>query len=200
MKVTSDPVVPDVSNSSIEILPQGAESSTTVASVEPVAEVSPAAANGHVEYIDPCVDKAVEQLKNVAGEDTIVHDIPDGEPLFMFSTLVGKTRPLTCFYDSGASHLLLKEGVPQNELDSVQIRKGPIPVSAVGGTEVYMTGEWAVLMEKSDESRQIMIGVTAENLTIDFPKVPLDEALKDNEHERQPANIRHADQTPRCEK
>ena len=47
------------------------------------------------------VTSVAEKLIDVAGEDTVVHDDIQGEPMFMFSYAVGKTRPVCVFYDDG---------------------------------------------------------------------------------------------------
>lgn len=120
---------------------------------------------------DPCIDQATEKLISVAGPDVIVHGVPDGDPLFMFSHAVGKTRGVNVFYDSGCSHMMLKESIPGVELDAVMIRKGPLNISAAGGVTVPVNHEWAVTMVRSDGSRQIMVGVSADNLTANFPTV-----------------------------
>ena len=127
--------------------------------------------------MDP-VSSAAEKLINDAGPDVIVHNIPSGEPLFMFSSAVGKTRPVTVFYDSGCSHVMFKEGI-QKELDSVVVRKGPISISAAGNVTVEVNDEIAVTMERTDGSRQIMVGVTADELTTEFPMLDVTEAHKE---------------------
>ena len=129
--------------------------------------------------VDDKVSQAAEKLKESAGADTIVHDLPPGCPLFMFSHARGKTRPINVFYDNGCSHMMLKEGVPGKELDAVMTRRGPITISAAGDTVVQVNHEWCVMMEKADGSKQIMVGVSADNLTSEFPQIPLADAHKD---------------------
>ena len=53
----------------------------------------------------------------VNGSEVI--DAPEGEPLFLFSSAVGKTRPINVFYDKGCSHVVFCNGVPRHELVSV---------------------------------------------------------------------------------
>ena len=122
--------------------------------------------------------EAAEKLREDAGPDVIVHPLPPGEPLFMFSSTVGKTRPLNVFYDSGASHLMIKEAAVK-ELDAVMIQKGPLTINAAGDTVVTVNDEYLVTMEKTDGSKQIMIGVSANMLTSDFPLISTKEAHKD---------------------
>ena len=145
---------------------------------------------GPIEATDPAVSanlcnnetnfsEAVEQLKSVAGDNTIVHPIPEGEPVFMFSQFMGKTRPCNIFYDSGCSHVMVRQDVCDHELDAVLVKRGPIPVATAGDTTVYVNHEYAFLMEKSDGSKQVMHGVTADSLTAVFPTVSLVEAHKE---------------------
>ena len=49
--------------------------------------------------------KATKKLKAVV-EGIKVMEVPKGEPLFLFSSAVGKTRPINVFYDKGCSHVV----------------------------------------------------------------------------------------------
>ena len=82
-----------------------------------------------------CIKEATEKLKDVA-RGTKVFEVPEGEPLFLSSYAVGKTRPLTIFYDKGCSHVVLREGLPNKELNAVMTRKGPLTINGVGDTLV----------------------------------------------------------------
>ena len=44
--------------------------------------------------------EATEKLRQVADGSKVI-DVPEGEPLFLFSSAVGKTRPINVFYDKG---------------------------------------------------------------------------------------------------
>ena len=90
-----------------------------------------------------------------------------------------KTRPVCVFYDDGCSHSMFKEGVPGVELDGVITRKGPFAISAAGNSQVKVNHEWSVLMEKNDGSKQVVVGVSADQLTSEFPLVNVTEAHKD---------------------
>ena len=74
---------------------------------------------------------------------------------------------------------MFKEGVPGVELDGVITRKGPFNISAAGNSQVQVNHEWSVLMEKSDGSKQVVVGVSANELTSEFPLVNVTEAHKD---------------------
>ena len=103
--------------------------------------------------MDPQLVGASELLKQMAGEDTIVHDVPAGEPLFMFSQIVGKKNPVNVFYDGGCSHALGRQDVVDNELDSVMIKKGPIQISVAGDAAVTVNHEYAISLEKMDGTK-----------------------------------------------
>ena len=122
---------------------------------------------------------ASEMLRKMAGPNTIVNDPPAGDPLFLFSYIHGKTRPVTIFYDDGCSHAMFKEGIPIGELDAVMTRRGPLQISAAGNSTVTVNHEWAVMLDKTDNSKQIIVGVSADELTSKFPMISTAAAHKD---------------------
>ena len=89
--------------------------------------------NEEDDYIN--LKKATEKLRQVAKGSEVI-DVPEGEPLFLFSSAVGKTRPINVFYDKGCSHVVFRDGVPQHELVSVMTKKGPLVITGVGDTKV----------------------------------------------------------------
>ena len=127
----------------------------------------------------PSLSEATEVLRKAAG-GAVVRAIPAGEPLFMFSVAEGKTRPLHVFYDRGCSHVCFRRGVPEDELESRLITPGPIYVNGVGNTTVEMWAEYVVLLNRSDGSKQAMVGVESQGqVTASFPKISLTEAIKE---------------------
>ena len=82
--------------------------------------------------------------------------IPEGETLFIFCIIKGKTRSLCAFMDCGCSSWLVKNRVPENELKSVKLRDGPIPMFVAGGHTVHATAEWASLLPLTNGSNQII--------------------------------------------
>ena len=134
------------------------------------------------------LSQATEVLRQAAG-GTMVRDVPRGEPLFMFSTAVGRTRPLNVFYDRGCSHVCFRRGVPEDELESHLITPGPIFVTGVGNTTVEMKAEHVVLLDRSDGTKQAMVGVESLGpVTATFPTINLKEAVKDIKG-NDPANL-----------
>ena len=146
----------------------------TVDSEEPATstDISPYA-TAQKDLID-----ASERLRKGA-EGKVVLDVPEGEPLFLFSYVVGKTRALNTFYDRGCSHVMFKEGVPGGELDGIMTKKGPLKVNAAGDIVVTVNDEWACLVDKMDGTKQIMQGVTADRITTSFPFIKTGEALSE---------------------
>ena len=90
--------------------------------------------------------KASDKLKANAGDAEVI-DVPEGDPLFLFSYAVGRTRPINVFYDSGCSHVVFKNGVPgkngEGELDGELTQKGPLKLKNVGAVEITVQDEWA---------------------------------------------------------
>lgn len=88
-----------------------------------------------------------QQRESKEGRDlSKILQIPEGETLFVFCLIKGRTRTLRAFMDGGCSSWLAKDGVPQNELRSVKLRDGPIPMWVAGGHTVTADAEWASLL------------------------------------------------------
>ena len=144
---------------------------------------SPMSSNSNI-ICNRALTEATKTLRSLA-KGARVREVPKGGPLFLFSTIPGKTRPLTVFYDSGCSHLLIKEGVPHNELDAVKIRDGPVDINAAGDVTVRLKDEWACLISMADGSKQIVIGTCCDKITSTFPQINVKKAfeeIKDNTH------------------
>merc|ERR1712020_414843 len=122
--------------------------------------------------------EATESLKSQAKSSKIV-DLPDGDPLFMFSFIPGKTRDLNIFWDTGCSHLMMKTDVPVKELQAVRTRKGPLTIKGAGDTAIKVGDEWVVLVPKEDGSQQMLIGVTSPQIAAPFPVFNTQEAFKE---------------------
>ena len=122
--------------------------------------------------------EATKKLKEVVEGSTVI-EVPEGEPMFLFSSAVGKTRAINIFYDKGCSHVVLRDGVPQEELDSVMTKQGPLSINGVGDTKVKVKDEWACLLDKADGCKQVIQGVTVDHITAPFPLINLSEAVKE---------------------
>ena len=82
--------------------------------------------NEEDDYIN--LKTATERLRHVVKGSEVI-EVPEGEPLFLFSSAVGKTRPINVFYDKGCSHVVFRDGVLQHELTSVMTKKGPLTIT-----------------------------------------------------------------------
>ena len=118
------------------------------------------------------------RLKNLTPEgDTLITKLKD-PPLFMFSTISGRTRDIQIFYDGGNSHCLFKTGVPA-ELWGCLTKNGPHALGAVGATTVYGGDAWACQPMTISGKREILIGIEVAQITTDFPTIDLSEAISD---------------------
>ena len=103
-----------------------------------------------------------------------IQEIPEGETMFLFCVIKGKTRALTAFMDNGCSSWLVKDGVPEKELMSIKLRDGPIPMGVASGHTVFATAEWASLLPLADSSHQIVRGLSFIMVTGNFGDLHLD--------------------------
>ena len=124
---------------------------------------------------DVCNHEPVQQLKDLANGSTVL-DVPEGEPLFLFSSAVGRTRSIKIFYDGGCSHVVIKDDIPVKELPGVVTRKGPLTINGVGGTRIKVGDEWACLLDLCDGTKQTIQGVTVKQITSKFPMIKIKEA------------------------
>ena len=97
--------------------------------------------------------------------ETSVLPIPAVDPVFIFCTFQGKTKPIMVFIDSGANCWLSLDGIPQTQLDSVKLAQGPIPLGVASGMTVNAEAEWASLIPLADNTSQIVRGLTMEVVT-----------------------------------
>ena len=119
----------------------------------------------------------------VGGDVDKILGIPEGETLFIFCIIKGRTRSLRSFMDCGCSSWLVKNGVPENELKSVKLRDGPIPMFVAGGHTVHASAEWASLLPLSNGHNQIIRGLSVDNVTGPFAEIdmtPILDELKES--------------------
>ena len=67
--------------------------------------------------------------------------------------------------------MMMKTDVPGKELEAVMTQAGPLSISAAGDTSVRVRDEWMVLVQRTDGTKQTMIGVTCDKITSTFPKI-----------------------------
>ena len=114
-----------------------------------------------------------ERERNAGGDVEKILAVPEGEALFIFCVIKGKTRPLRAFMDNGCSSWLVKNGVPENELRSAKLRSGPIPMWVAGGHTVYATAEWASLLPLNNGCHQIVKGLSVDTVTGPFGDIDM---------------------------
>ena len=71
------------------------------------------------------------------GDAAKILGIPEGDPMFIFGMIQGRTRPLRSFMDGGCSSWLAKNGVPENELKSIKLKQGPLKMFVAGDHTQY---------------------------------------------------------------
>ena len=109
----------------------------------------------------------------------IVTPYPTGQCVFLFCLIEGKNRPIQAFLDSGCNTMLSRQGVPETELVSAKLLKGPIPISVAGGGEIFASGLWATLLPMNDGSNQVAKTLTMDTVTADMNVVDLECVYED---------------------
>ena len=105
--------------------------------------------------------------------------IPQGQSLFIFCPVEGKTRDLNFFMDCGCSSAIFKTGIPGNELKGQVVEKGPFIIQGVNGVKIVVGDEWLVQVPKTDGKIQLMKGLTLDVVTADFPAISTEKAVLD---------------------
>ena len=111
-------------------------------------------------------------------KDPVVHNIPEGDCLFIFTTVEGKTRDLSVFVDSGCNLWLCRKGVPEKELIAAKICNGPIPLHVAGGLQIQSEAEWSAVLPLADGSFQPVRGLVLNEITGEMPQIDLSEVVK----------------------
>ena len=159
-------------------------------------ENSKAHINQQVDESRVSLKDATEKLKKDAEGSTVL-EVPEGDPLFLFSSAVGKTRSINIFYDKGCSHVVFKTGVPEQELSSVMTKRGPLNIGGVGKSTIMAKDEWACLLDRTDGCKQVVQGVTMDHITSPFPQINVSQAVKeikaDDPHNRELQDLKVPD-------
>ena len=135
----------------------------------------------------PCADSkafriAERKLKKKARKSTNspveVVPVPEGNPMFMFQALRGRTKPVFAFYDSGCSNACLRSGIPGDQLRGQVLAKGPFIVEGVKGVLIQADDEWLVHLDRVDGKKQELRGLTLDQITAGSPKFNIEEATR----------------------
>ena len=125
----------------------------------------------------------VEYFKNSLVKNGVskpkVKPYPSGQCVFLFCLIEGKTRPIQAFIDSGCNTMLSRQSIPETELVSAKLIKGPIPVSVAGGGEIMASGLWATLLPLCDGTNQVAKTLTMDTITADMNIVDLESVYED---------------------
>ena len=105
--------------------------------------------------------------------------IPDGEAIFMFQPLRGKTKPVNAFYDSGCSNACLRSGVPGTQLHGQRLATGPFNVTGVNGVCIQARDEWLVHLDRVDGRKQLLRAVTLDTITGESPVFNVEKATEE---------------------
>ena len=135
----------------------------------------------------PAIDSNVfrtaeKKLKKKAvgiGDPVEIVPIPEGEPMFMFQALKGKTKAVNGFYDSGCSNACLRAGIPGAQLHGQMLAKGPFNVSGVQGITIQAQDEWLVYLDRVDGRKQLLRGVTLPTITGPSPIFDIEQATRE---------------------
>ena len=110
-------------------------------------------------------------------KNATVRPIPEGDPVFIFCVYKGRKNDIMTFIDCGANVWLAQDGIPQNELRSVKLRDGPIPLGVASGITTQAEAEWSSLIPLADGTFQCVKGLTLKKVTSDMPQIDLNPAL-----------------------
>ena len=109
---------------------------------------------------------------------------PEGEPMFLFHGAQGKTAPVNIFYDSGCSHAVFREGIPGKQLRGKILQKGPFHMKGVGGIVTHANDQWLVALDTVEGAKQLVYGLTVDNVTAEFPLTNLSAAVKEIQEDK----------------
>ena len=110
-------------------------------------------------------------------KNATIRPIPEGDPVFIFCVFKGRKNDIMTFIDCGANVWLAQDGIPQNELRSVKLRDGPIPLGVASGITTQAEAEWSSLIPLADGTFQCVKGLTLKKVTSDMPQIDLNPAL-----------------------
>ena len=120
----------------------------------------------------------IESISKDGLDIELIDPVPDGDPIFLFFPIQGKTRALNVFHDPGCWSALFKQDVPEKELRSHLVKAGPFQIGGVAGIRSVANEEWIVAMETVEGRHQLVQGLSVDQVTADFPPIPLQEATE----------------------
>ena len=109
--------------------------------------------------------------RNAKKRGAELHDVPDGNSMFILAALKGKTEPVLTFLDSGCSDAVFRHDIPGNQLAGVCINEGPITCTGVGNIQLNARQEWIVKFKKKDGNVQLVKGLSLDAVCAPMPTV-----------------------------
>ena len=156
-------------------------SSDSFSVVTKIDEPSDSATSIHADSVNTTTgasQSVIESISNHGLDTELIDPVPPGDPMFLFFPIQGKTRALNAFHDPGCWSALFKQGVPENELKSHLLKRGPFQIGGVAGIKSVANDEWVVALETSEGRHQLVQGLSVDQVTADFPAIPLQEAIE----------------------
>ena len=137
--------------------------------------------------------------KSLRMDDSVeIVPIPEGEPMFMFQALKGKTKPVNAFYDSGCSNACLRTGVPGVQLQGQRLAKGPFNITGVNDVTIQAQDEWLVHLDRADGRKQLLRGVTLNTITGDSPIFSIEQATLELKADKPDNQLLQNCSVPKC--
>ena len=126
------------------------------------------------------VAKIIKNMRrNAKKRGAELHDIPDGNSMFILAALKGKTEPVLTFLDSGCSDAVFRHDIPGNQLAGVCINEGPITCTGVGNIQLNARQEWIVKFKKKNGNVQLVKGLSLDTVCAPMPTVNTIHAVTD---------------------
>ena len=131
---------------------------------------------------EACANLSDERLREFFASDTSlstakknveVLGIPKGQVAFIFCKMKGKQDGIQTFIDNGCNCCIMRDGVPEKELNSCKLRDGPIKIDVATGITVHASGEWGCLLPLQNGQQQLVRGLTVPKVTSDMPVLNL---------------------------
>ena len=146
----------------------------------PGVEPRPGSPLAHCSLSDRGIKQAVRKLHRLNKKrdpGVITVSPPAGVPLFLFQPIEGLDGPVNVFYDKGCSDACFRTGVPGVKLRGTLLNKGPFDMGGAGNITMRAEEEWLVQVNRVDGKKQLIRGVTLNQLTCNFPAIDTSKAV-----------------------
>ena len=156
--------------------------SPDVANPPPSDTITPGSPHSYCAKSQLGIKRAVRKMnrfnkKSDPGVETV--SPPEGSPLFMFQPVEGLQEPVNLFYDCGASEAIFRQGIPGKQLRGTMLAKGPFSMGGVGDIATVAEEEWLIQLNRCDNKKQLVRGVTMKQITCCFPPIDTTKAVEE---------------------